>query len=185
MKTSINKALSEQVNIRLTKKLFGSYKETNYRTCIFISHKKEDNAQAKLIADYILQQDIDIYFDEYDYKLTTNVRNESKKVVEIINNALINSTHMICIISPKTVASWWVPFEIGYVWGKGMQRSNMRANILKGIESVPSYVDIIDKLNTYRELDNFLQTISPNSKKLITDNYKIASHHPLSGIMFK
>lgn len=189
MISSINRAILEKVKERhdsiSLQRLLGSKKEISNRTCIFISHKKEDRIQAKRIADYILSKDIDVYFDEYDPKLTPTVRKESEKLVGVINKGLKESSHMICIISSKTIGSWWVPFEIGHVWGKGMQRENMRANILKGIDplKIPSYVDIIERLNTYKELDKFLSTINPKSKELLADSYKIASKHPLSDIM--
>lgn len=37
--------------------------------CVFISHKKEDSAAAKQIADYLMNAGVNVYFDEYDNTL--------------------------------------------------------------------------------------------------------------------
>ena len=41
------------------------YPDPLERTCIFISHQKEDTESCRQIADYLLAAGIDVYFDEY------------------------------------------------------------------------------------------------------------------------
>ena len=51
-------------------------------TCVFISHKKEDEKTAKAIGDYLIQQvGVDIYLDLYDLELKEAVSVENDKKI--------------------------------------------------------------------------------------------------------
>ena len=58
--------------------------------CVFISHKKEDEASAKAIGDYLMQQvGVDIYLDLYDIELKEAVSlDNDKKIVESIKKGI-------------------------------------------------------------------------------------------------
>ncbi len=182
--TSINRAIEEQVENRKMMKLVGVQLDS-YRSCIFISHKKEDESEAKEIADYILSQDIDVYFDSYDYSLNSKTREVPNLVVKAIVNALNKSSHIICILSEKTIKSWWVPYEIGFAFGKDIPNENMRTLCLKNLKSsdFPDYINIIDNIVNYNMLDSFLLNNVTRKPRLFLDHAKIAGKHPLSNIM--
>lgn len=74
--------------------------------CIFISHQQKDKELAKKIADYLMNADIDVYFDEYDKDLKIHRQsNNPKGVTQAITNGINNSSHMLVLVSPNTIFS--------------------------------------------------------------------------------
>ena len=85
------------------------------KPCVFISHHREDTDACQPIADYLVEAGLDVYFDKYDKTLSQLVREgDPNKVTQRIQEGIDFSTHMLCVVSPKTVTSYWVPFEVGY-----------------------------------------------------------------------
>ena len=126
------------------------------KKCVFISHKKEDEAVAVEIGKYLTEiADVNIYLDLHDCILQEAVSEEKKKkIVESIHKALEISTHLLCIVSDKTKTSWWVPYEIGYATKKEINIASLQ---LKNVEDIPSYLKIKKVLKT---TDEFIQHIS-------------------------
>ena len=110
-------------------------------TCVFISHKKEDEEAAKAIGNFLSENvGVSIYLDTEDCVLQEAVSTENdQKIVESIQKGLSCSTHLICLISDKTKLSWWVPYEIGFADKQGISIAALK---LKNVENVPSYVKI-------------------------------------------
>ncbi|SEE18498.1 TIR domain-containing protein [Tenacibaculum sp. MAR_2010_89] len=107
--------------------------------CVFISHQKKDSAQCKLIANYLLESGIDVYFDEYDNDLRiSNQTRNAKGVVNAIKKGIQKSSHMLCVLSHNTLYSKWVPFEIGY----GYETTDLGVLTLKDIpdKDIPDYI---------------------------------------------
>ena len=62
---------------------------------------------------------IDVYFDKYDLTLAEIVaEGDPDKLTQRLQDSIDKSTHMICVVSPLTITSYWVPFEVGYRYGK-------------------------------------------------------------------
>src|SRR5438445_7080277 len=81
--------------------------------CVFISHQKEDSAKCKKVADYIMAAGIDVYFDEYDRYLKIHRQTKDPNgIVQSIKVGINSSSHMLCAISPNTLNSKWVPWEV-------------------------------------------------------------------------
>jgi hypothetical protein len=86
------------------------------RLCVFISHQNEDTQACETI---LLSLGVDIYFDKYDKMLSQlTLSQDPTKVTQHIQEGIDFSTHMICAVSPKTVTSYWVPFEVGYGYSR-------------------------------------------------------------------
>ena len=83
------------------------------RPRVFISHQKRDSEAAKVVADYLQDAGIDVYFDQYDSSIN---RSDPQSVVNAIKRGIENSTHMLVLFSPNTFGSMWVPWEIGYAY---------------------------------------------------------------------
>ena len=97
------------------------------RTCVFISHKKEDESAAIAIGNFLVEQvGVNIYLDLNDCELKEAVSAENdQKIVESVKTGLEYSTHLLCIVSDRTKLSWWVPYEIGYAEKKGFDVSSL------------------------------------------------------------
>ena len=154
---------------------------------VFISHQKRDKNEAEQIANYLKKAGILVYFDEYDCELQIATRtNNPNGVVKAIKNGINSSTHMLCIVSPNTLSSTWVPFEIGY----GHDVVHVATLTLKGISNfeLPDYVKINPIIRDIYDVIQFVEKHG-NSYKVesLNERYnfsKKASYtHPLSDIM--
>lgn len=107
--------------------------------CVFISYQKEDKESAIKVADYLISVGVDVYIDIYDTELRIHHQNNNPKAVtNAICKGINNSSHMVTIVSPNTLYSSWVPFEIGY----GYDKTDLSVLCLKGIPKgkLPEYV---------------------------------------------
>lgn len=126
--------------------------------CIFISHQQKDKDDAKKIADYLLKAGVDVYFDEYDGDL--RIHHQSNNPVGITNSikkGINNSSHMLVIVSPNTLYSTWVPFEVGY----GHDKTVLYVLCLKGIQKggLPEYIKTAKIVRDIYDLNNFTGNI--------------------------
>jgi hypothetical protein len=90
--------------------------------CVFVSHQKADAGPALRIAYLACQQGFDYWLDILDPDLTKlpgpsppSPQQSAAAVAAIIEMALLNSTHVIAVITPNTKNSRWVPYEYGRV----------------------------------------------------------------------
>ncbi|MFY0255927.1 toll/interleukin-1 receptor domain-containing protein [Chitinophaga sp. 30R24] len=130
----------------------------NNSKCVFISYQSQDREAAKKIADYILAAGIDVYFDQYDGDLRiANQSKNPKALVESLCKGVNSSSHMLAVVSPNTLQSRWVPFEIGF----GYDKTEVITLCLKGIPvgSLPEYLRtktvIRDVYDLNRRLSDF------------------------------
>ncbi|HMO33117.1 MAG TPA: toll/interleukin-1 receptor domain-containing protein [Lacibacter sp.] len=150
---------------------------------VFISHQKRDREEAKKIADYLKSVNIEVYFDEFDKELQqADLENNPKAVVAAIKKGINSSTHMLCIISPNTLTSKWVPFEVGY----GYDTTDLATLTLKGIKNydLPDYIKTKPIIRDIYDINKFVEK---QGKKTILEAKMFSeyssSRHPLSGIM--
>lgn len=154
--------------------------------CVFISHQQKDKSEARKVADYIENAGIDVYFDEYDKELKIHHQgNNPKKVTDSICLGINNSSHMLVIVSPNTLSSTWVPFEIGY----GFDKTDLGILCLKGIPkgSLPEYLRTAPIVRDIHDINILLSRIlGISSDSLIMENriYRFDSvNNPLYNVM--
>ena len=114
-------------------------RKSNGIKCVFLSHQKKDRKECKKIADYLIAANIDVYFDEYDKDLKNyNQTKDANGVTNSIKKGIEKSSHMLCVLSPNTLKSKWVPFEIGY----GFDKNDLGVLTLKDISDsdIPDYI---------------------------------------------
>lgn len=131
--------------------------------CVFISYQRDDEWYAKNVANYIVSRQIDIYFDLEDKDLKQKNQNSNPKgVTEAIKKGLNKSEYMLVIVSPNTIKSPWVPFEVGYAYDK--KADNMKILRHKGIakETMPDYMKVKELLHGTLSLNRFLDSIRKN-----------------------
>ncbi len=170
------------------------YYETNtiaYRKqlgikCVFISHQKADATICRHIADYIKEAGIDVYFDEYDLDLKEKYQNNNPQgVVNSIKKGIQQSTHMLCVISPNTLYSKWVPWEIGY----GYDKTQVAALTLKGIqnEQLPDYLKTVTLIRGTRTLNDYISNLAGEYKEKMFSSNRIINEstmsHPLDNYL--
>jgi hypothetical protein len=152
---------------------------------VFISHQKRDRDEAKKIADYLMSVGIAVYFDEFDKELQqADLTNDPKAVVAAIKKGIKSSTHMLCIVSPNTLTSKWVPFEVGY----GYDATILATLTLKGIKNsdLPDYIKTKPIIRDIYDINKFIKD-QGKEKEYILESKMFSDYnsirHPLSGIM--
>lgn len=154
--------------------------------CVFISYQKQDINAAAKVADYLSNADIDIYFDRYDSDLRIQHQvGNPKEVTKAICNGINNSSHMLVIVSPNTMISTWVPFEIGY----GFDKTELRVLCLKGISkgSLPEYIRTVPIVRDIYDLNGYISSLTDKSQELLLKSFSMSEHrspsNPLVGVM--
>ncbi len=154
--------------------------------CVFISHQQKDKEHARKIADYFQNAGIDTYFDEYDKELRIHHQtNDPKKVTESICKGINNSSHMLVLVSPNTINSSWVPFEIGY----GFDKTDLAVLCLKGIPqgALPEYIRTTTIIRDIYDLNNKVQSLSGISKHKLFETKNLFDYNnninPLHNVM--
>lgn len=125
------------------------------KTCVFISHKKEDQHIAIELGEFLMKtMNLDIYLDIYDPELqeAVSVENDAK-IVESIAEGLKLSDILLCVISDKTKLSWWVPYEIGMADNLGLKIASIKT---KEIDDFPSFLKTKKTLNNISEVVGFI-----------------------------
>jgi hypothetical protein len=155
--------------------------------CIFISHVREDTEACEPIAQYIQDAGLDVYFDKYDQTLADLVRQGNPdKVTERIQSGIDHSTHMICVVSPRTVTSYWVPFEVGYGCKSAI---GLGVLTLKGIadDDLPDYMKTTRVIRGTRSLNEFIAELVGTSTDRLVEQKAIKKHtdgrHPLDKVL--
>ena len=151
---------------------------------VFISHQKSDRDAAKKIADYLVSVGIAVYFDEFDRELQqADTANNPQGVVTAIKKGINSSTHMLCVVSPNTLYSQWVPFEVGY----GYDQTNLTTLTLKGIKKtdLPDYIKTKPIIRDIYDINKFVEKNGYGlilESKTFSNDHK-SSYHPLSSVM--
>lgn len=152
-------------------------------TTVFISHQKSDREEAEKIAEYLRSVRIDVYFDEFDRELQVAIsNNDPNGIVNAIKKGIRKSSHMLCLISPNTLYSKWVPFEVGY----GYDRTKLSSLTLKGIKNsdLPDYIKVAPIIRDIYDLNKFVEKFG---KRMILEQKNYTKYnsiyHPLSSVM--
>lgn len=154
---------------------------------VFISHQKADRNEASKIAEYLKNAGISVYFDEYDRELQQATQaDDPNRVVAAIKKGIQSSTHMLCIISPNTLYSTWVPFEVGY----GHDTTDLATLTLKGIASsdLPDYIRTSPVIRDLYDINKFVEKHGRSYSLESLNEFRnfskqASSDHPLAGIM--
>lgn len=154
--------------------------------CIFISHQQKDKNEAKKIADYFINAGIDVYFDAYDGDLKIQHQsNNAKAVTDSIRKGINNSSHMLVLVSPNTLFSTWVPFEIGY----GYDKTDLFVLCLKGIPKggLPEYIRSATIVRDIYDLNNLISRVSKIDKEILLKSKMMSDYgnhlNPLRDVM--
>ena len=92
---------------------------------------------------------------------------------------------MLCVISPNTLYSKWVPWEIGY----GYDKTQVAALTLKGIqnEQLPDYLKTVTLIRGTRTLNDYISNLAGEYKEKMFSSNRIINEstmsHPLDNYL--
>ena len=138
------------LNRALINKSF-SVNDSDEDMCFFISHISIDKDFARSVADFLMNHvGVDIYFDEDDEEIQHAViNNDYDRITNFIESGISRSTHIICLVTPNTQNSWWIPYEIGYA---KKSDKDIISIIHKDVFNIPAFLDITTKIKSSSEL---------------------------------
>lgn len=153
-------------------------KASTSAVCIFISHSSRDKEAARNVAEYIMDQGLDVYFDEWDIMLQGDA-NDPETIVRCIQDGLKKSTHALCLISEHVLESQWVPYEIGFA--HSLERP-LALLVLKDVKVLPEFYRISKVLPDIWDLENYINELRGLPRGLVesTRQQLRKGMHPLA-----
>lgn len=116
---------------------------------VFLAHKLEDRGHAEAVAQRLkTKHGVAYYLDVHDP--------DSKSVEDIaehLREHMDSCTNLMAVVSEKTKASWWVPWEIGIATEKILGISTFAA----GRTALPGYLEKWPYLLTIEEVDKYVE----------------------------
>ena len=157
---------------------------TSSGTCVFISHKREDAEQARIIARTLMELSIDAWLDLVELHCTTPATpEEHKALTESIECGMNNSSHLLALITPKTKGSWWVPFEIGTCRSS---KKDLAFLVNKEVVDRPSYLTVGEVLDDQLMFFAWATRLSSHSQSTANRaRYNMQTSTPLDTILNK
>ncbi len=143
--------------------------DSKKRNCIFISHQSDDKDACRAIANYLMDNGINVYFDEYDNSLKhSSQTHDLKGVVRALQSGINNSTHMLCVLSNNTLKSQWVPWEVGY----GYDQTDVNVLTLKDIPyyNIPDFLKVVPNIGSIIGLDSYIKKIKDTNPSYLYES---------------
>ena len=128
---------------------------------VFVSHKREDAGPAGIAANQLWHNGIPCYIDFAD----PGVPDRKEDIGDHFRDRLRLCTHLLAVISDKTKASEWVPFEVGMATGMEYPLATYavsRANI-------PDFLLKWPYLTSQQDLDTYAKTLASQQRSLARD----------------
>lgn len=75
---------------------------------VFISHKSEDQKNARHAYDFLTKKGISAYLSSLD-----DIINSQSDISSYLRKQIDSCSDLLVVMSEGTKKSWWVPFEVG------------------------------------------------------------------------
>jgi len=118
----------------------------------FISYSHQDEDFVKSLTDKLNSNNIEYFKDSKDIKWGNSITNE-------IREALDDAVYFIVVISPASLKSDWVPYEIGMAKAKNIKI--LPILIHKSLD-IPSYLSDVKSLTHLDDIDKFIESQNDN-----------------------
>ncbi len=118
---------------------------------VFLSHQQADTSIAAMIAQRLRSyHQIDVYLDVID----SNMWRGGLDLADYIREQLEQCTQLLAVISERTKASQWVPWEIGVA----TEKERPLASFVERPAIVPEFLAKWPYLQTVDDIDKYAQT---------------------------
>lgn len=141
---------------------------------IFISHKKEDSADALRVKYGFDRMGVESYLDVLD----TAIDDGGEVLTEHIKEKLNECTDIIVVMSETTKKSWWVPFEIGMA----AQIDLPTASYLTEAVQLPDYLEYWPRLKSISDIATYVtvrKSVAEQIKKHFQYTYTESAYRPI------
>jgi hypothetical protein len=141
----------------------GHVKNEKYKKMkAFISYNHSDKDYVKTIRDILEKNGIKYYIDEkFEY---------GEDIKTSVHNSLNDCTHIFVVVSPGSLKSHWVPYEIGYA--HGLKEVRVIPLLTHPSLDVYSFISNLKYITDFDEFEKFVISSKDVFKKLPL-NYEI------------
>ncbi len=121
---------------------------------VFISHSSKDKKFVRTLKDCLIENSIDVWLDEDQLDL-------GDRLISKLENALDNSSHLVIILSPASIESDWVKYELK----KAL--NNHRTGLIQKIIPIKyKECDLPVELNELLYSDLSKEVVLPNENRI-------------------
>jgi len=119
---------------------------------VFVSYSHEDKDITRSITKILKKYHIEYFLDEKDIEWGGNINEE-------ISLAIKKATHLITIISPASINSQWVAYEIGQAKARG---TKVLPYLTHPSLNLPDFIRYLKYNKSLEDLDRFFDQASRN-----------------------
>ncbi len=133
------------------------------RPRLFVSHRQTDEARARDVATVAQAEGYQVWLDVLDSALasvnqaSTGTSQDALAVALIIEMALLNCTHVIALITPRTPGTYWVPYEYGRVKDSSPHSLRAACWIDQHVTYEPEYLELGVKTRSDDDIRDWLR----------------------------
>lgn len=133
---------------------------------VFVSHRSRDKPAARAVSHLLRSLGVHVWLDEDDADLRIAKRRGefgAQGIVHSIERGVKHSSNLLGLLSPRTMGSWWVPYEIGYSRAADKVSSFViSASDARGIE-LPEFISTSPTYWSVDELARWAATLNGNN----------------------
>jgi hypothetical protein len=133
------------------------------RPRLFVSHRKDDETRARDVATLAQAEGFQVWLDVLDTGLQSTARAstgtpaDALAIALIIEMALLNCTHVIALLTPRTPGTYWVPYEYGRVKDSSPHSLRAACWIDPHVTYEPEYLELGVKTRSDDEIRDWLR----------------------------
>ena len=130
---------------------------------LFVSHRKDDEAESRRVATIAQAEGFQVWLDVLDDELQRTAQAsagtpaDALEIALIIEMALLNCTHVIALITPRTPGTYWVPYEYGRVKDSSPHSLRAACWIDQHVTYEPEYLELGIKTRSDDDIRNWLR----------------------------
>jgi len=130
---------------------------------LFVSHRKDDETESRRIATIAQAEGFQVWLDVLDDELqrtaqaSAGMPADALQIALIIEMALLNCTHVIALITPRTPGTYWVPYEYGRVKDSSPHSLRAACWIDQHVTYEPEYLELGIKTRSDHDIRNWLR----------------------------
>lgn len=130
---------------------------------LFVSHRKDDEAESRRIATLAQAEGFQVWLDVLDDDLQRTAQAsagtpaDALAIALIIEMALLNCTHVIALITPRTPGTYWVPYEYGRVKDSSPHSLRAACWIDQHVTYEPEYLELGIKTRSDDDIRSWLR----------------------------
>lgn len=146
---------------------------------VFISYSHVDEKYVQEIIEFFKKNSISYFLDKKDIEWGDNIKNTINSILDK------HITHELVVISPGSIKSQWVAYEIGYATAKGL---TILPYLIHPSIDVPTFISELNYLDDIEKVKKYFENYLINSGqyiKIINNNGEAEYVHYLISFEIK